>query len=167
MRLVPLTYDDAPLVERMECDPVLMAELGGPAKPEDIPDLMRRRLGSAESESGWNLKILPNDDSDEAAGSISIWERNLDGEPIVEIGWMVLREYQGQGLATRAVREVLQRARERPGWDVVYAFPAVTNGASNAICRKAGFTFVRDRQFQFRGKTLHTNMWRIDLRETT
>lgn len=165
MRLVSLTYQDAPLVERMECDPVLMAELGGPAKPEDIPQLMQKRLGSADLDRGWNLKILPNDDSDEAAGCISIWERELDGEPIVEIGWIVLREYQGQGLATRAVREVLRRAKARQGWDVVYAFPAVTNGASNAICRKAGFTLTADRKFQFRGKTLHSNAWRIDLRE--
>ena len=97
-----------------------------------------------------------------AAGVVAIWSHPEGGEPISEIGWMVLPEFQGRGLATAAVRLVLQRAREEQRWGVVHAFPGVTNGPSNGICRRLGFTLVGEQDVAFADRTLRANHWLID-----
>lgn len=143
----------------------MMAELGGPAIPDEIPLIIRRTLEVAETGSGWALKIILDVERGVTAGDVIIWEKEHAGEPIVEIGWAVLPEFQRQGLATRAVSEVLRRARERPGWEIVHAFPAVTNVASNALCRRLGFVNLGQELFDYNLTQLTCNHWRIDVRE--
>ena len=48
--------------------------------------------------------IIPGQTApDVVAGSVTLWSHDEeDGEPVTEIGWMVLPEFQGRGLATRA-----------------------------------------------------------------
>ena len=58
---------------------------------------------------------------------------------------------------------LVERARGSRRWGVVHAFPTVTNGASNGICRSLGFTLAGHRHAQFAGRTLFTNHWRLDL----
>ena len=46
----------------------------------------------------------------------------------------------------------------------MHAFPAVSNGASNAICRKLGFELVQAHEFEYPpGHFMLCNDWRIDL----
>jgi RimJ/RimL family protein N-acetyltransferase len=96
-------------------------------------------------------------------GTVSLWSHE-DGDEagLSEIGWMVLPEYQGRGRAKRAVRALLERARDDGRWGVVHAFPGVTNAASNALCRSVGFTLVGERDITFAGRLLRTNHWWID-----
>jgi RimJ/RimL family protein N-acetyltransferase len=77
---------------------------------------------------------------------------------------MVLPEFQGRGLATEAVRSLLRKARSENRWDVIRAFPAVTNAPSNAIARKTGFSLVEEVDYVGFAGTLRCNHWRIDLR---
>jgi RimJ/RimL family protein N-acetyltransferase len=85
------------------------------------------------------------------------------GETFYEIGWMILPEFQHRGLASQAVREVLEKARAERRFGQVHAFPAVTNGPSNRICEKHSFTRLGEREFEFSGRSLRCNHWRIDL----
>ena len=75
---------------------------------------------------------------------------------------MVLPEFQGQGYAKRAVRAMLERARDDGRWGVVHALPGITNVASNALCRSVGFTLVGEQAVNFAGRNLRCNEWRID-----
>jgi RimJ/RimL family protein N-acetyltransferase len=59
------------------------------------------------------------------------------GEP--EVGWRLGRRYWGQGYATAAARQVLDRARER-GLPHVVAMIHADNAASLAVARKLGLT---------------------------
>jgi|SRR5580658_6240007 hypothetical protein len=59
-----------------------------------------------------------------------LWSHG-DGEVISEIGWMVLPEFHGRGIAKMAVRALLQLACDADRWGLVHAFLATTNG----ICR--------------------------------
>jgi RimJ/RimL family protein N-acetyltransferase len=46
----------------------------------------------------------------------------------------------------------------------VHAFPSVANAASNAICRKLGFTLLGEYQVEYPpGHPLTINDWRLDL----
>ena len=90
------------------------------------------------------------------AGSVVLWSHE-DGEPISEIGWMVLPEFQRRGIATMAVRALLQLARDAGRWGLVHAFPATTNGPSDDICRSVGFRFSGEQDVPFTGRVIRTS----------
>jgi RimJ/RimL family protein N-acetyltransferase len=80
------------------------------------------------------------------------------------MGWLVLPDYQGQGIATNAAQAVIRHAREAPRYRFMHAFPSVLNAASNAICRKLGFTLVEECQVEYPpGRSMTVNDWRLDL----
>ncbi|MFJ2854346.1 GNAT family N-acetyltransferase [Streptomyces rubiginosohelvolus] len=60
--------------------------------------------------------IVPDEaELDAVAGTVALWPHDADGECISEIGWMVLPEYQGRGLAKLGVRTLLERAASTAG----------------------------------------------------
>jgi len=152
-----LGYEDADLalIEALETDPIVMRELGGPIERSRLPELHRRRLGEP-----WYFKIVPVP-SGPPAGTIGIWEKELDGATIHETGWMVLRPFQGRGVATAALRLLIERVRAEPKFEDMHAFPPVTNAPSNALCRKFAFSLMRQRDFVYAGRTLRCNHWML------
>jgi RimJ/RimL family protein N-acetyltransferase len=164
VRLRDITMDDLPLYERLVTDPETMSELGGPLPRDGLTDKLRGIVEDVTTGRVWYSVILPDDDPAVTAGTVCIWRHEQDGEDIAEMGWMVLPAFQGRGLATAAVRSLLDRARAERRWDVIHAYPGITNGASNAICRKAGFSLVGQRDIDYVGRILRANHWRLDLR---
>jgi RimJ/RimL family protein N-acetyltransferase len=144
----------------MRCDPVMMADLGGPLPVEGIQDKVRRDVERAAADQDWIKMIV--DDAGGAAGTVVLWSHPEDGVPVSEIGWMVLPEFQGRGLGKQAVGILLGMAREDGRWGQVHAFPAMTNGPSNGICRSLGFRLVEEREVLFAGRLLRTNHWVVD-----
>lgn len=163
MELRNLTTNDLWLYEAIHCDPAMMAELGGPLRPEGLWQKLQGDVADVEADTVWVLVIVPDEDADPAAGTVSVWDHEWRGETISEIGWMVLPKFQGKGLGSRAVQMVLDRARSTGRWDVLHAFPAVTNSASNAMCRKLGFSLIEELDYDYRGRTLRCNHWRLNL----
>ncbi|HEX5114371.1 MAG TPA: GNAT family N-acetyltransferase [Pseudonocardiaceae bacterium] len=157
MRLRNVSLDDVEAYVRMRCDPAMMSELGGPLPREGIEAKVRVDVADAEADRSWIRMII---EDDEVAGSVVLWTHDESGES--EVGWMVLPEFQGRGLGKQAVRLLLTRAGEDGRWGLVHAYPGVTNGASNGICRSLGFTLVGQQDVVFAGRTLRTNHWRID-----
>jgi RimJ/RimL family protein N-acetyltransferase len=163
MELRNIEAGDLPLYEAIHCDPRMMEHLGGPLPREGLADKLQRDVATTEAGDTWVLKIDP-DDVGTAAGTVAVWDHEIDGETVTEIGWMVLPQFQGRGLGSEAVRAVLDRARSEGRWSVINAYPPVTNAASNAMCRSMGFTLVEERDFVWRGRPLRCNHWRLDLR---
>jgi RimJ/RimL family protein N-acetyltransferase len=160
MELVPYSEADIDLLEELECDPELMRNLGGPVSKEDLPGIHERRLATVEA-GEWFFKIVLDD---ERAGTIGIWSASWRDEPIHEAGWMVLKRFQGQGVATRALSAILDRARTEDRFPVIDAFPSVDNTPSNALCRKHGFSLLEEIDFPYRGITLRCNRWELELK---
>jgi RimJ/RimL family protein N-acetyltransferase len=148
----------------MRCDPVMMAELGGPLARKGMQAKVDADVRRTRADEQWVCMIVPDGGAPRVvAGTVTLWSHQAgDGDPMSEIGWMVLPEFQGQGYATRAVRAVLDRARKDGRWGVIHAFPAVTNRASNALCRSIGFTLVGDCPMTFNGGEFVTSHWQID-----
>ncbi len=165
MELRDISLADLPLYESLRCDPQMMAELGGPLPREGLPEKLRRDIASVEAGKAWIFKVIPDEDSGRAAGHICIWESSWKGEPIDEIGWMILPPFQGRGLATQAARAILEKARSEKRWQVIHAFPSTTNAPSNAVCRKIGFSKIEECDLEWAGRMLHCNHWRLDLAE--
>ncbi len=164
MRLRDVGSGDVSAYVRMRCDPVMMAELGGPLPREGTEEKVARDAAAAAAGEAWIKMIVPRGAApDVVAGSVALWSHDEDGSgPITEIGWMVLPEFQGRGLAKQAVRMLLEQARNDGRWGLVHAFPARTNRPSNGICRSLGFRFAGEREVTFAGRALRSNHWVIN-----
>ena len=102
MKLRDVTLDDLSLYQHMRCDPVMMAELGGPLPIEGVPDKLRRDVAAVERDEYW-VSIVESDEG-AAMGSVVLWRHDDHGEMESEIGWMVLPAFQGRGSASRRRR---------------------------------------------------------------
>ncbi|MGX9887302.1 GNAT family N-acetyltransferase [Streptomyces sp. NPDC002276] len=163
MQLRNVTEDDVDAYIQMRCDPVMMADLGGPLPKERQPDKVRRDAAEAAADISWIKMIVPDPDAPAVvAGSVTIWSDDTDEGPVSEIGWMILPRFQGRGLGKRAARTLLEQARDEDRWGMVHAFPATSNAASNGICRSLGFRFVTERNVTFADRVLRSNHWVID-----
>jgi RimJ/RimL family protein N-acetyltransferase len=157
VRLRDITVDDLGLYEAQMTDPAMMAELGGPRPREGLEEKLRGIVEDVQVGRTLYSVIVVGDSI--PAGSVCIWEHEWNGQTISEMGWMVLTDFQGRGLATAAVRALLDRARSEGRWGTVHAFPGVANGPSNAICRKTGFALVEEVDVVGPGGTLRCNHW--------
>ena len=165
MRLRNVTENDVDAYIRMRCDPVMMADLGGPLPSDGMKDKVRRDALEATADAAWIKMIVLDPAAPEVvAGSVTIWSHDSGDGPMSEIGWMILPEFQGRGLGRLAARTLLERARDEDRWGVVHAFPATSNGASNGICRSLGFRLVGERDVTFADRVLRSNHWAIDPR---
>ncbi|GGP59932.1 hypothetical protein GCM10010287_57780 [Streptomyces variabilis] len=163
MQLRNVSLDDVDAYIRMRCDPVMMADLGGPLPREGMADKVRRDARQAADDLAWFKMIIPDGATPEVvAGTVTIWSHDTSDGPMSEIGWMVLPEFQGQGFGKRAVRALLEQARDQNRWGLVHAFPATDNAASNGICRSVGFRFLSQAEVTFAGRVLRTNHWAVD-----
>ena len=162
MELRAIAPDDLPLYEAIHCDARMMEHLGGPLPADGLARKLREDAEATQADECWVLAIVP-DEGGAPAGTVSIWDRDLDGDRITEIGWMVLPAFQRRGLGSRAVRRTLDLARSRGRWRRVHAFPPVTNDPSNLMCRRMGFSRVGTREYDFRGRLLHCHHWTLDL----
>ena len=159
VHLVPWGEDDLALLRRLVGDPAMMEHLGGAESEEKIADRQQRY---ARPDSGMFKVVLAT--TGEGVGSVGVWEREHDGERVLETGWAGLPEFQGRGIAAAATAQVIARARAAGTHRAMHAFPAVDNGPSNAICRKLGFTLLGPRDFEYPpGNPLRCNDWRLEL----
>jgi RimJ/RimL family protein N-acetyltransferase len=161
MELRDISMDDLPLYEGLLTDPVIMSELGGPLGRGGLAHKLREIVDDVKAGKTWFFTIITDG---APAGTVCVWDHPWNGEAISEIGWMVGPAFQGRGLASEAVGAVLERARAEGRWGVIHAFPSVTNGPSNAICRKTGFSKLEEVDFEYAGRILRCNHWRLDLR---
>src|SRR5258708_32352877 len=91
VRLRDVELGDVSTYVRMRCDPVMMAELGGPLPREGIEEKVARDVQSAAADEAWIKMIVPGEAAPEAvAGSVVLWSHDDEdsGEPVSETGWM-------------------------------------------------------------------------------
>jgi RimJ/RimL family protein N-acetyltransferase len=161
VRLEPWGKDDLPLVRRLMGDPAMTEHLGGPESEEKLVD----RQARYEREAGM-FKIV-DEETGAAAGSVGYWEKDWRDQKVYEIGWSVLPEFQGRGIASAATAQAIEAARAERRHRYLHAFPSVDNGPSNGICRKLGFELLGDSEFEYpKGHFMRCNDWRLDLQAT-
>ncbi|KQX11609.1 GCN5 family acetyltransferase [Streptomyces sp. Root431] len=164
VRLEPWSEEDAGLLRALNA-PELMGHLGGPETEEQLVGRHRRYVALSADDTGagrmFRIRLLPDD---VVVGSIGFWAQTWDGEAVYETGWTVLPGFQGRGVATAATRAVAAEARSAGLGRHLHAFPSADNAASNAVCRKAGFELLGERDFEYPpGRPMRCNDWRLDL----
>ncbi|MEV7601213.1 GNAT family N-acetyltransferase [Kitasatospora sp. NPDC089797] len=138
--------------------PELTEHLGGVESTERIR--LRHERYLAMTDGRMFLLMLDG----EAAGSVGYWPHTWQGQEVYETGYAVLPEYQGRGLAVRALLLCARRAGHPGGPAWLHAFPSVRHDASNAVCRRAGFELLGEVDFEYPpGRRLRSHNWRLAL----
>lgn len=160
--LEPWDSGDLPLLERLMGDPTMTEHLGGP----ESPDKLRERQDRYERLTGGDRMFKIVDVASGAGvGSVGYWTKAWRDEQVYEIGWMVVPEFQGRGVAVTATAHAIELAKRDGKHSVVHAFPNADNEPSNAICRKLGFELVEACEFEFpKWHFVTCNDWRLALR---
>ncbi len=166
-RIEPWGEGDLPLLEKLMGDPQMTEHLGGPESKEKIAERQARYERLASSGRGRMFKIV-DAATGEAAGSVGYWERAWRGQQVYEIGWSVIPQFQGRGMAGTATAQAIAMASSERKHRYLHAFPSVDNPPSNAICRKLGFTLLGECGFEYPpGSFMQCNDWRLDLLAVT
>ena len=163
VRIEPWGEGDLPLLEKLLGDPEMMVHLGGPESPEKLAERQVRFERLADSGTGRMFKIV-DEATGEPVGSVGYWDKTWRDEEVYETGWFVLPAFQGRGIAVEATTQAIAKAKSDGKHRFLHAFPSVDNAASNAICRKLGFTLIEECEFEYPpGSFMQCNDWRLDL----
>ena len=164
VRIEPWSEDDFDLLRAANA-PELMEHLGGPETEEQLVKRHARYVELSLDRTGrGRMYRIVLEDTGESVGSVGFWERTWQGEEVYETGWAVLPGYQGRGIAATAAVAVAEQARAEHKHPHLHAYPSVDNAASNAVCRKAGFTLLGMCDFEYPpGHVQLTNNWRLEL----
>ncbi|RKN39861.1 N-acetyltransferase [Streptomyces hoynatensis] len=161
VRLAPWAEGDLDLLRQANA-PELMTHLGGPETEERLRERHARYVALSDTGPGRMLSVsLP---TGEPAGVVGYWEREWRGEVVWETGWTVLPAFQGRGIATAAALAVAALAAAEGTHRYLHAYPSTANLASNATCRKAGFTLLGPCDLEYPpGHPVRCNDWRRTL----
>lgn len=167
VQIEPWADADLALLRRVNT-PEMKKHVGGPETEEQLLVRHGRYLDFVPSGLGcmYRIVLLPEGAAvGTAVGTVGYGTRTWAGETVHEMGWNVLPEHQGRGIAVAATRAAVAAARREAAHRFLHAFPSVDNPASNAVCAKAGFTLLGETEFEFPpGRFMRSNNWRVDLR---
>jgi RimJ/RimL family protein N-acetyltransferase len=167
MNLRTWSDGDYPLLKRLLGDPAMTTYLGGPETPTQIRARHKRYCKHTVSNKGSMYVVMVGPDK-QNAGSVGYWEKDWLGRLVWETGWSTLPEFQGQGIATKAMTILIQIIKAENSHPYLHAFPSIENGPSNAICRKLGFTLLSQNKFEYPpGHFIQSNDWQLDLSQVT
>ncbi|MDR2293580.1 MAG: GNAT family N-acetyltransferase, partial [Microbacterium sp.] len=158
--------DDHPVAVRNN-SPELMTYLGGPETPEKVESRAARYA------DGWctganSMFVIVSDDpavdggvdgDPSAVGVIGYWPVEHHHERVLETGWTVF--VSGRGFATAGLRLLLIHAAAHSDRASIHAYPRTDHEASNALCRRAGFSLIGQMDMEYPpGNPIHSNDWR-------
>jgi RimJ/RimL family protein N-acetyltransferase len=162
VKLEPWGSCDLALLERLMGDPRMTEHLGGPESADELRERQRRyeRL-----EGGDRMFKIVDVASAADVGSVGFWTKEWHDEQVYEVGWMVVPEFQGRGIAVAASAQAIALAQRDDKHRFMHACPSADNAPSNAICDKLGFELLEACKFEFpKGHFMTCNDWRLDLR---
>lgn len=148
LRLVAGTRElaAAEIEDRVEFARLLGALIPGTWPPDNLRDVLGYFYGLYEEHPRWEswltwYAIRIDDDYPILCGGIG-FKGPPDKRGTVEIGYSVLPEFQGQGLATEMVAGIVQWAKQQPEVKRIEAETNIDNKASIRVLEKNSFICV-------------------------
>lgn len=156
------TDADLPLLRGLLGDPAMTKYLGGPESEEKLLSRHQRYLDIAATTG--RVFVITAGRERTAVGWVGYWESTFRDETVWETGWSVLPRFQGRGLATRGAALAMEKAASEHRHRFIYAFPAVDNAPSNAVCAKLGMERLGSEMLEYPpGNPMECAIWRADL----
>lgn len=135
---------DVESLHRLFSDPLLM-RFWPPftrAETEACVEVNRRRY----AQDGFGLWAITLKGSDEAIGDCGLVRHNVEGSMETGIGWHLLREHWGQGIATEAAHASRDYAFDQQGMERLVASIHPDNRASRRVAEKIGMALLKEYQ---------------------
>src|SRR5205807_8416089 len=109
IQLEPWTEHDLPLLARLNA-PEMTEHLGGPETAQQLEERHKRYVVAAASGivrevdkpyTAYIYKVVVQPEG-VPVGNVVFWDREWNSEQVYEMGWGILPEHQGRGIATAA-----------------------------------------------------------------
>lgn len=138
-----LDLDDFAVLHGMHRDQKVMRTLGGTRSEEGTHDYVRRNLEHWKC-YGYGLWILRTRDDGSFVGRSALRHVELNGNNEIEVGYALMQQYWGRGLATEVTLELVKLAFTGLGIPNLVAFTLPDNVASRRVMEKAGGAYEGD-----------------------
>jgi RimJ/RimL family protein N-acetyltransferase len=138
--------DDFPLVEMFNSDPAVMKYVGGVKHQQEIPPSFQKYLNYHTLHPGFGYWCAFLKSNDKFVGMYLVKVMEETGE--TEIGYLLLPEFWGQGLASEGAQALIRYCKLRLGAKLLVGITDPMNKGSRNVLEKAGFSFVKYGQFK-------------------
>lgn len=143
LRLSRIDAGDLPDLCRMHRDADVMATLGGLRSDERSAEILAQLMAHWD-EHGFGYWMARDADSGAFIGRGGLRNVVVGGGPEIEVGYALMPEYWGRGLATELASECARVAFDVLGRRDLVAFTLPTNDASRRVMQRLGFLYERD-----------------------
>lgn len=131
----------------LNADAAVMEHFQGTMSRE-ASDAFVDRIQEHWDKAGWGLWALEVPRAAPFIGYTGLWPADyVTGDPMVEVGWRLARDYWGHGYATEAAREALRIGFEELGLEEIVSFTVPQNIRSWRVMERIGL--VRDPSSDF------------------
>ena len=96
------------------------------------------------AERGFTLWWWRERESGALVGQVGLSSTEVEGDPVVEVGWSLSPERWGEGLASEAAAASIAYGFGQLGLERIVSFTMVENLASQAVMKRIGLTYVGD-----------------------
>jgi ribosomal-protein-alanine N-acetyltransferase len=137
---------DAADIEALLLDPRVTKTLwpwSAPPSPQELQVGLESKISHWERH-GFGMWVMRDRLTGEFVGRGGLQYTDTLGVQSVEVGWAIVPERWGQGLATELALQSVQVAFGVLGLRELIAFTLPDNIASRRVMEKAGFTYARD-----------------------
>jgi len=134
--------EDLDDISALVSDPQVMRYFPKPLSREEARDFVKIILNQYSKWGfGWWALILKKNSC--FVGYTGLTTQQVDGKEEIEIGYMVKKEYWGQGLASEAAQACRDHAFGSLGYDRVISIMDEPNLASRRVAEKNGMVFEK------------------------
>jgi RimJ/RimL family protein N-acetyltransferase len=137
-------------MEPLSGDPRVGATMGGVRTPEEVAEELATAAAAWERD-GFGYWMFFDAATGEPVARGGLSRTEFDGRPEVEVGWAVMPERWGEGLATELGAAALDVAFELRLRDIV-AFTLPHNAPSRRVMDKLGFTYEKTAPYKTFGE---------------
>jgi RimJ/RimL family protein N-acetyltransferase len=145
LRLRALREDDTGVLARIFSDPAVVRYSGGRSPTvEEVRDGIRKHISSHYSDHGFGLLAAELRETEEVVGRVGFLTTEIDESADAELHYHLAPGAWGNGLATEAVRAVLDWGFGDRHLSRVIAAIHPDNHASRRVAEKCGLTYWRE-----------------------
>ena len=143
----PLEESDLELLEQMDSNPQVMKTLGGLRTAAQTAAYLQENLEHWDRH-GYGLWMLRSRSDNAFVGRAVLRHVHVADNDEIEVGYALMPEFWGRGLATEVGREIVRAAFEDAGLSDLVAFTLPTNQASQNVIRKLGGVFEKETTYK-------------------
>lgn len=152
LTLREITTDDSDLILDLFCDPQTMESYRGTLTPQVTREWIEAVIASWK-EKGYGYWVLFLKDTGTFIGTAGLFDQEIDGKTEAEAGYVIDRQYWGQGFASEIAHACYDFALDRTDLDCVVTIVDPRNSAAIHLAKKYGLSFLK--QSAKWGRTVH------------